>query len=405
MYGKKLHIRSLFIFVVIALLIASCAQPGAEQGAAPTEAPAPGVQTTTQAQATQPPAQGNASVSGLPDYYPSDYNQIVDACKNEKDGLLIYSIMGEKNWAPVIAAFNQRYPGVEVTALDLGSYEVFERYYSEAAGNARTGDMIITSAPDGWQDFIAKGDLVEYTSPEDSYLPDWSKLAPGVYTVSSDPMVIIYNKQLVQNPPDTMAGLADLVKANPDQFKGKITTYDAENVATGFAINWFWVKKLGDKAWEILNTIGDTSPTIQSSAGRMVDATLAGESTIGYFVSTISVFPRFPDAEPVLGWNFIKDGQPILVRGMGITKKASSPNCAKLMMDFILSQEGQIKFAEGGLTPYRPDVADKVDFHLKTIEQEVGADNLIPFSFDPELMDQAKKDAFLAKWKEALKIQ
>lgn len=395
------------------MLLAACgggeaaSDTPATSGQEPTSAT--GTTPTTAAEATSPTGSpesegtpsGGTTEGGWPDYYPADYDQIVEASKNE-DKLIIYSIMSEANWAPVIAGFNQRYDWITVETSDLGSYEVFERYYPEAASNARTGDMIITSAPDGWQDFISRGELAVYESPEEPYIPEWTKLADGVYSVSTDPLVFIWNKQLVDTPPATMADLAALVAENPGDWQGRITTYDAEQVATGFAAFWFWLKKQGEPGWETLETIGQANLTLQSSAGRMVDATLAGEAKIGFFVSTISVFPKFPEAEPVLGWGLIGDGTPMNTRGMGITQKAASPNSAKLMMDYILSQEGQIAFGEGGLTPYRPDVADQVDFHLSQIIDEIGQENVLLFTFDQELTDQAQTDAFLTRWKQAL---
>lgn len=33
---------------------------------------------------------------------------------------------------------------------------------------------------------------------------------------------------------------------------------------------------------------------------------------------------------------------------------------------------------------------------------QIGKDNMLPFYFDPDLTDQAKKDAFLARWKQAM---
>ncbi|MBX6342776.1 MAG: extracellular solute-binding protein [Thermomicrobiaceae bacterium] len=342
-----------------------------------------------------------AAAGGWPSYYPADYDQIVEASKKE-DKLIVYSIMSETNWKPVIDGFTKRYNWIKVETSDLGSYEVFERYYPESASNARTADIIITSAPDAWQQFIQKGELVVYKSPEDPYVPDWTKLAEGIYTVSTDPLVFIWNKQLVKTPPKTMADLAQQVGQNAGDWQGKITTYDAEQVATGFAAFWFWIKKVGDAGWDTLSTIGKTGVKLQSSAGRMVDSTLSGETKVGFFVSTISVFPRFPSAEPVLGWGLIGDGTPILTRAMGITKHAASPNSAKLLVDYILSREGQTAWAKGGLTPYRPDVADQVDFHLNKVIQEIGQDNVLLFTFDPELTDKSKTDAFLAKWKQTM---
>jgi iron(III) transport system substrate-binding protein len=87
---------------------------------------------------------------------------------------------------------------------------------------------------------------------------------------------------------------------------------------------------------------------------------------------------------------------------MGITKKAKAPNSARLLMDFILSQDGQLAWSKGGLTPYRQDIADKATIHLDKFAAEVGQANLVPFSFDPDLADTAKAEAFRAKLKKAL---
>src|SRR5690606_32047621 len=59
-----------------------------------------------------------------PSYYPADYDKIVEASKNE-GGLLVYSIMAEYNWRPVIEDFNKLYPWIKVSTLDLNSNEVF----------------------------------------------------------------------------------------------------------------------------------------------------------------------------------------------------------------------------------------------------------------------------------------
>lgn len=406
--SRKLYVV-LSLVLTVAFLLAACGggaateapQPTAPAAPAATEAPA----STEEPAATESPAaESPLAEYGLPDYYPAEYAEIIEGSQQEmetvSDGLLVYSIMGESNWAPVLEAFYAKYPWMEgnVTALDLGSYEVFERYYSESASNARTGDMIITSSYDAWQEFIDKGNVVEYTSPEDGNVPDWSKLTNGIYTFSSDPMVIIYNKQLVSTPPASMADVAALIAAEPETYKGKVTTYDAINNATGFAINWFWLKEKGEPGWETMATIGQSTPSRQSSAGNMVNAVISGEALLGYFVSAISVLPRFPEAEPVLGWSYITDGQPILVRGQAVTAAAQAPNSAKLLMDFVLSTEGQVAVSKGGLTAYREDVTDQAESHLSAIEEAVGADNMIFFFLDPDLLDQAKKDAFIERW-------
>src|SRR5207247_3432757 len=107
-------------------------------------------------------------------------------------------------------------------------------------------------------------------------------------------------------------------------------------------------------------------------------------------------------ADAVLGYALISDGTPIITRGMGIAKKAQSPNAAKLMIDYVLSAEGQLAFADGGLTAYRPDVADQAKVHLSKLAAQVGEQALAPFGFDPDLADTTKREDFRAKLKTAL---
>ena len=353
-----------------------------------------------------PSASGSAAASGaasgIPSYYPSTYGQIVEAAKKEPK-LQVYSIMSKTNWAPVIEEFKKKYSFIDMDATDDDAYAVFDKYYTESAGGAKSADLLISSGMGGWQKFIQKGELEVYKSAEHDKVPAWSRHADGVYTVSSDPMVIIWNKKLVTNPPKTMAALVDLVTKDQAKYKpGKITTYIETN-ATGFAANWFAAKKAGQDKWlQTISAIGATAPKLESSGGRMVDSTLAGETLIGYFVSAITVLPKFPAANDVLGYTLIGDGTPVITRAMGITKKAKAPNSAKLLVDFILSQEGQIAWAKGGLTPYRTDVADKAAIHLDKFSADVGQQNLIPFSFDPDLADSTKAEDFRGKLKKAL---
>lgn len=385
MSRKSYSILSLVL--VVAFALTAC---GGGVATEEPQAPAPA--------ATETPAVEAPAATEAPAVDPMD--ELVEASKNEKDGLLVYSIMGENNWAPVIAAFNAKYPWITVTALDLGTTETFERYYTESAGGARTADMIITSAPGEWQEFIAKGELEVYEPVNAAGLPDFAKLADGIYAVSTDPFIIIWNKQLVATPPATMAEIATLA-ADP-AFAGKVTTYDAEKNGTGHAINWFWTKKMGDAGWTTLEAIGKSNVNMQTSAGNMVKSILSGEAAVGYFVSGISVFPKYPDAEPIMGWAYDTSGQVVMIRGMGITKKAVSPASAKLLMEFILSAEGQLAWSEGGLTAYRPDVADQAEHHLQGIIDAVGADNVIYFYFDPDIANAANRQAFVDKWKTAL---
>jgi iron(III) transport system substrate-binding protein len=387
---------------------ASTAAPAAPK---PTDAPKPAgaaapatspVTAPAAAPATSPVTAAAPAASG-PSVYPGNYNDIVEASKKEGGRLNAYSTISKANWAPVMEGFKKKYPWIEIDAPDLDSATIFERYYTEAAGNVRTADMIFTSSPESWPEFIKRGELEVYKSPEDDKVPAWSKQAEGVYTVSADPFFFIWNKKLLPNPPKSMGELADMAAKEPGKFTpGRIVTYEETN-GSGFASHWFFAKKVGqDKALELFSTIGKTKPKLESGGGRMVDATLAGETLVGYFVSATTVLPKFPAAQEVLGYAMIGEGTPTLIRSMAITKKAQAPASSKLLLDFCLSQDGQIAWSDGGLTAYRPDVAEQSKFHLTKMAAEVGEQNLIFATFDPDLSDEAKREGFRAKLKTAL---
>jgi iron(III) transport system substrate-binding protein len=343
-----------------------------------------------------------AQAQTLPSYYPKSYASIVEGSKKEGK-LVVYSIMAEYNWKPVLEGFKKLYPWIAVQTLDLGSSEVFERYYSERASNARTGDLLINGAVDKWLQFVAKGEALDYASPEEGKLPKWSLIRKGLYTVSADPMVIVYNKALLPEKlrPHSLAELAKFAQENPAVFNKKVTTYNAATEAFGLSINWAYTKKYGDPAWSLLESLGKVTRP-ERSAGPMIEKITAGEYVVGYFISGIVLFPKLDDPAraKLVGWAYPTDGTPIVLRGMAIPKGATNVNSAKLMLDYILSHDGQVGFGKGGLTPYRPDVqANEVPraTYDGIVKQLGGEDKAVRVEYDPEMVKSGH--ALQERWK------
>jgi iron(III) transport system substrate-binding protein len=190
-----------------------------------------------------------------PSYYPGSYSEIVEASKKE-EGLLIYSNMAAFNWAPVIADFNRLYPWIKVQAVNMQSAEVFSRYNVEAGSGAKTADLLATASIEGWMNFRSAGNVQAYMSPEAGKLPDWSKPSPGLYTVSTDPMVLVYNKHALAEAdwPKSIADIAKLMVKHPE-YKKTIVTYDGLS-AFGSPIHWSWLNHGDGAADGQLNILG-----------------------------------------------------------------------------------------------------------------------------------------------------
>ena len=343
-----------------------------------------------------------------PDYYPAEYANLIDAARSEKE-LLVYSNVAEYNWREILDGFKRKYPWIKVHALDLGPTESFERYYSEVKSDKRSADMLVVAAPDAWQRFVKNDGPEKYASPETDKVPEWTRPFPGVYTVAIDPMVIIYNKALLKPTeyPDSLAKLAATAEAEPARFRNKLTTYDSTSHSFAYAIHWAAIDHGKMGGWRTFEKLGPyTRP--ETGGSTMLDKVMSGEYLASFYTSGITVFPRMkdPGRDKILGWALPKDGVPMMMRGMAVTSGAKNKNAAKLLLDYILSHEGQVNAGKGGMTPYRPDVADSEVPHetYSKISTAVGGEqNMVRIGYDPRLLTDY--EAFNKRWADIFKAK
>src|SRR5688500_12686972 len=146
---------------------------------------------------------------------PADDGAALDelaAASADENTLIIYGNPSDNIWEPILAAFGEAYPDIDVETFDLGGLEAFQRYLSESASGVATADMIIASESVGWLDLVERGDVVDFLAPEAGNIPEFGTQAPGVYAMSVDPLVAMYNEMMIpaDEQPTTLAALAAL---------------------------------------------------------------------------------------------------------------------------------------------------------------------------------------------------
>ena len=338
----------------------------------------------------------NEISEGVPDYYPADYQEIIDASKEESGELTIYSNTDQENWEPIFRDFQKKYPWVTtINANNLDSDEVFQRALSEQATGDSPADLLVSNAAQAWADYAERPDtLTEYTSPELGELPEFATLLPNVYAMSADPMTIAYNSALVTDPPTGIADLAEKVAADSELYAGKITTRDV-NGAFGFTVSYNFAENVDD-AWDSLETILPNAKP-ETSSGTQGEKILAGEYVAGFFISGAPSYPIVESSGGLFQVVFPEDGTVVLPRGIGIAPDAPNVNTAKLFSDFVLSDEGQRAVAEGGLTSYRDSVEAAEGLHTyQEVIDEVGEENVILAPYD--LVPEDQVNEFVSKW-------
>lgn len=331
-----------------------------------------------------------------PDYYPAEYSAVIDASKNEGGTLTIYSNTDQENWDPIFRDFQKKYPWVtNIEANNLDSDEVFQRVLSEQATGGSPADIVVSNAAQAWADFGARPDtLTVYESPEVAKLPEEATLMPNVYSMSLDPLSIVYNTALMTEKPTGLASLAEIIAKDPAKYQGKITSRDV-NGAFGFTVSHAFAEARPD-SWSVLEQVLPLAKA-ETSSGTQMEKITSGEYLAGIFISAAPAYPKVEDSGGLLGLSFFDDGTVVLPRGIGIPAGAPHSATAKLFTDFVLSEEGQRAVAEGGLTAYRDGIEATDGRHTyQELVAAVGEENVIDVAYVEVPEDQVQ--AFTDRW-------
>jgi iron(III) transport system substrate-binding protein len=262
-----------------------------------------------------------------------------------ESGLVVYGNPPAANFNALVAKFNAAYPWIKVTEYDLDDAVIFSKYASEAAQGVRTADILIASAPNLWVYAARKHYAMNFSPLGLSKYPKWVRQYKGVFVMSPDPAITVYNKLLLGSKvPNSLTEIAN----DPGTY-GKLTGYTVDNTF-GYTGLYGYVQL---KGWSNLEKIGH-----RMKAGGNVAAQLQlvsqGGAVLSYLTSPTARFRIANDANlaKILDWTYIKDGEPLVPRGIGITQKAASPASAKLFLDFVYSRAGQQAMCDAGFTAF-----------------------------------------------------
>jgi len=114
-----------------------------------------------------------------------------------------------------------------VTTLDDNT--VFSKYEAEAAQGARPADLLVASAPASWVQAEQNGVSANFTPAGLSAFPSWVNQGSGVFVMSAEPALLVYNPKLLtpSEVPRTWAQLAADAKADPGKYK--LVSYPISN--------------------------------------------------------------------------------------------------------------------------------------------------------------------------------
>ena len=317
--------------------------------------------------------------------------QLIAASKKES-GLVVYGNPPSQNFNALVAKFNDAYPWIKVTEYDLDDNTIFSKYQSEAAQSVRSADLLIASAPNLWVYASRQKLAANFTPIGLKAYPKWVKQYKGIYVMSPDPAIIVYNKLLLKDKVPTSVTQI----ANDGSTYNKVTGYSVDNLF-GYTALYGYVQL---KGWSALQKIGKSRYVSSGNVAAQLQVVAQGGAKATYLTSPTARFRIASDSrlKDILDWSYAKDGTPIVPRGIAITKKASSPASAKLFLDFVFSRPGQQAMCDAGFTSYMKGFKPSggCTNTLADVYAKVGAKHVYNPGFTQKFVNS--RPAFTRRW-------
>ena len=122
------------------------------------------------------------------------------AAAETKDQLLIVSTTEVSEVSDLLADFRALYPRIETVYSKVNSYEIYNRIVESPPSSEGPGDVVWSSAMDLQVKLVNDGYAQPYVSKEITHIPDWAVWKNEAYAITAEPIVIVYNKNLVRSP-------------------------------------------------------------------------------------------------------------------------------------------------------------------------------------------------------------
>lgn len=308
---------------------------------------------------------------------------LIEAAKKEGQVTWYTTQIVNQFVTPAKAAFEKKY-GIRVNFIRADPPDIVIRLTNEAkAGRVQADVYDGTATSPG----IKKAGLALKWMPESANRFGKDYLDPEGYWVATNLYVLTpgYNKEMIK-PAEAPKTFADLL--NP-RWKGQLT-WAALPVASGYAgfVGLVLADMGEEKGMAYLRDLSRQNVVgMKASARQVMDRIIAGEYALGLAMfnhhAVISAQKGAPSA-----WIAMNPAMAVL-SVVGVTKDARNINAGKLLVEFLVSKEGQEIYRDTGYIPVDPAVPAS-DPALRPDGKTFRAISMTPEAVDEQMAKWAK---------------
>ena len=277
--------------------------------------------------------------------FAADLSPLIAKAKEEKEAVWYTTTSAADNQA-IVAGFTRKYPFLKVQVLRTTGEKLRQRILTEAAAGQFFSDVVSVS---GFEMGVMKSKnlLQSYVPPEAEPFPSGAKDREGYFTA-------IYARNFVMGYNTSMIADKDRPKDWPDlldpRWKNKFGIDEEEFEWYGTMID-YWGR---EKAVKYMKALAAQQPQLRRGHSLLAQLLAAGEFPIALvFPFEIEQLKR--RGAPV-DWSATLDPIVTSINVVALSAKAPHPTAAKLLVNYILSEEGQNIIRDVSRVPVRPGV-------------------------------------------------
>jgi iron(III) transport system substrate-binding protein len=263
---------------------------------------------------------------------PPDQQQIEELARAEGE-MSWYTSVPETEANGILADFMQKYPFIKAQVVRGGSFTIADQVIGEINSGRVQADVLHVLDPSIFVQLHTQGSLLYYDSPESHVFPTPYKESGYWTAMRIVTMCLAYNPRRVKSS-SAPSEWEDLLAP---AWRNRIGVKSTETAGSGYAFYYLVRERYGTMLWERL---ARQQPKVYQTSQQMLAALARGEVDVLAGLIDYAAYAAVQAGQPLKPvWP--SEGIPLVIGPIAIVAAAPHPNCARLFMDYILSEAGQ----------------------------------------------------------------
>ncbi|NOD94788.1 ABC transporter substrate-binding protein [Ruegeria sp. HKCCD4884] len=284
---------------------------------------------------------------------------------------------------PLIAAFVADNPGISVDYMVTGTADI---------------DRIVRAAPDDFDIVISSAMDLQLKLANDGFgraiegiqLPAWAQWHQSLFAFTFEPATIVINRAAFEDGPlpETRQQLIEILRARPEDFFGRVGTYDIRQSGLGYLFAT-QDARASETYWRLMEVMGGLDVRLYCCSADMIDDLVTGEIAVAYNVLGSYASAR-AGGKDVLEIIQPSDFQTIMMRTALVMEGTPETEAASSFVRHLVENQSGLGTGAFSLPPLAP-------YDTESEREAIGLDPaLLTF------LDRLKRRRFLAEWESAV---